>query len=227
MSKQQVKRIYFLVLCVMLSFGLALLLCGNALTAATTVSEDGVEKENKSEFISVEQSLVTPPVDSNKNEDITKDTTSTIILETPEVEVDKEEETIAPTNKIDLSEKDRETLARLVYLEANIESVECQRAVVSVVINRLNSGYWGDTIDKVVYAKNQFTPARLISSTTPTQKNYEAVDYVLENGVTLPEYVLYFRANYHFSWKGYNPYISIDRTYFGYMSKDKAALGNN
>lgn len=115
---------------------------------------------------------------------------------------------------------DRETLARLVYLEANTESLECQKAIVSVVINRVNSGYWGSTVNSVVYAKNQFTPASKIPYTTPTSTNYEAVDYVLTNGVTLPTYVLYFRSSYHFSWSGYVPYTSMGNTYFGYMSKD-------
>lgn len=115
---------------------------------------------------------------------------------------------------------DRETLARLVFLEANTESLECQKAIASVVINRVNSGYWGSTINSVVYAKNQFTPASQIPYTTPTATNYEAVDYVLENGTTLPSYVLYFRAGYHFNWSGYVPYTSIDNTYFGYMAKD-------
>ena len=116
---------------------------------------------------------------------------------------------------------DRETLARLVFLEANTESIECQKAIVSVVINRVNSGHWGDTVNSVVYAKNQFTPASRIPYVTPTATNYEAVDYVLANGVTLPSYCLYFRVGYHFSWNGYVPYTSIGNTYFGYMAKDK------
>ena len=116
---------------------------------------------------------------------------------------------------------DRETIARLVFLEANTESLECQKAIASVVLNRVNSGYWGNTVNSVVYAKNQFTPASRIPYVAPTATNYEAVDYVLENGATLPAEVLYFRANYHFNWNGYVPYTSIDNTYFGYMAKDK------
>lgn len=116
---------------------------------------------------------------------------------------------------------DRETIARLVFLEANTESLECQKAIASVVLNRVNSGYWGNTVNSVVYAKNQFTPASRIPYVTPTATNYEAVDYVLENGSTLPSYCLYFRANYHFNWPGYVGYTKIDDVCFGYMSKDK------
>ena len=116
---------------------------------------------------------------------------------------------------------EREMIARLVYLEANTESIECQRAVVSVVINRLESGYWGKTIKDVIYAPGQFTPASLIKHTTAREINYEAVDYVINNGITIPEYILYFSAGKFFSWKGYCAYTKIDNTCFGYMKKDK------
>ena len=140
------------------------------------------------------------------------------------VEIEKEvpvEVEVEPTYAYDVTSEEREMLARLVFLEANVESLECQKGIVSVVINRWKNGYWGDTLEDVVYAANQFSPAHLIYKTTPNKTNYEAVDYVLRNGCTLPEYVMYFRAWYHFSWNGYEPYISIDETYFGYASKDK------
>lgn len=136
-----------------------------------------------------------------------------------------------------LSESDRETLVKLIYLESGIESIDCKIGVVSVIINRLNNGYWGDTIDDVVYAKSQFSPASMISSTVPyvcDNKNYQnskefigmwddcysAVDHVLNYGPVFPQYVMYFRAGYHFNWSGYVPYCNIDNTYFGYLSKD-------
>lgn len=116
---------------------------------------------------------------------------------------------------------EREMLARLVFREANTESIECQQAIVSVVINRWLSGMWGDTIEEVIHAPHQFSPANLLHCTTPTEINYEAVDYVLENGITIPEYVMYFRADFHFKWNGYQAYQKIDNTCFGYMIKDK------
>lgn len=115
---------------------------------------------------------------------------------------------------------EREMLARLVYREANTESIECQEAIVSVVINRWQSGLWGDTLEEVVYAENQFAPANLLYCTTPTETNYEAVDEVIENGITIPEYIFYFRTDYHFKWDGYKAYKKIDNTCFGYMEKD-------
>lgn len=118
-----------------------------------------------------------------------------------------------------ITAEERDILAKLVYLEANTETMECKKAIVSIVFNRMCSPYWGTTVNKVVYAKNQFTPANRISTTTATQECYDAVDYVVKNGCTIPPYVLYFRANYYFSWA--TNYQKIDKTCFSYLEKDK------
>ena len=144
-------------------------------------------------------------------------------VEIKEVEVEKEkivEIEKEPINAYNVSSVEREMLARLVYLEACTESIECQIAIVSVVMNRLESGQWGSTLSKVIYYPYQFTPAGLIPKTTPTETNYAAVDYVLRNGSTMPPYVLYFRANYHFDWDGYVGYSQIDDVCFGYLITD-------
>ena len=112
-------------------------------------------------------------------------------------------------------------LARLLYCEGRGESIDCQRAIVSVIVNRLNSGYWGNTYSSVVYAKGQFSPVSsgAINNVKPSQTQYDVVDYVLENGITIPSWVMYFRASYHFNWKGYTQYCNIDNTYFGGYNK--------
>jgi spore germination cell wall hydrolase CwlJ-like protein len=116
---------------------------------------------------------------------------------------------------------EREMLARLVYLEANTESLECQMGIVSVVINRWQDGRWGDTLEEVIYSPYQFTPANLLYKTRPMELNYTAVDLVLQNGCTLPSYCMYFRTDHHFDWEGYKPYTQIDYTCFGYFEADR------
>ena len=135
-----------------------------------------------------------------------------------EVEIEKE-----PTYKYNISSVEREMLARLVYLEANTESLECQRAVASVVVNRWLDGRWGSTIASVIYSPYQFSPAGLIHKTTPTETNYVAVDHILKSGSILPKYCLYFRSEHCFSdvWEGYARYAQIDDMYFGYFTADK------
>ena len=140
------------------------------------------------------------------------------------VEVEKEvvvEVIKEPVYTYNITSAEREMLARLVYREANAESFECQKAVVSVVINRWQDGRWGRTLKDVIYSPEQFTPAPLIPQTTPTEINYAAVDAVLKDGCTLPSYIMFFRADYHFNWTGYMPHVKIDQTCFGYFEKDK------
>ena len=139
------------------------------------------------------------------------------------VEVEKEvivEVVKEPANAYNITSEEREMLARLVYLEANTESLECQMAIVSVVINRWQDGRWGNTLENVVYAPYQFTPSSLIYRTTPTELNYTAVDLVLQNGCTLSPHVMFFRTDHHFDWEGYKPYTQIDYTCFGYFEGD-------
>lgn len=136
------------------------------------------------------------------------------------VEVEVEKETIY---KYNVSSVEREMLARLVYLEANTESLECQMGVASVIINRWQNGAWGNTIASVIYSPYQFSPSGLIYKTTPTETNYAAVDQVLKNGSILPKWVMYFRSQYGFSkiWNEYAEHCQLDNVYFGYFLADK------
>ena len=143
-----------------------------------------------------------------------------------EIVVEVEKEVIKePTYKYIITSVEREMLARIVHRESNTESLECQIGITSVIINRWQDGRWGNTLSEVIYAPHQFSPSGLIYKTTPTETNYQAVDYVLKNGSTLPKYVMFFRANFGFSstnWanKGYKEYTQVDNTFFGYFEKD-------
>ena len=127
------------------------------------------------------------------------------------------ENEITIKNVYSINDNERELLAKLLYCEGGIESEECQRAIVSVIFNRLESGKWGNTLNSVIYAQGQFEPVSkgLLSKAKPKQQQYDAIDYVLQNGSTLPSWVMYFRAGHHFSWKGYTPYCQLSTTYFG------------
>lgn len=115
-----------------------------------------------------------------------------------------------------ITENERETLARLVYLEARGQSYLGQKAVVEVVLNRVLSDEFPNTIDNVIYQKNQFSPAKYIETTTPTQIQYDVVDEVLsEIYPVLNTNVLFF------STKQYNDllYEKIGDHYFCYSTK--------
>ena len=142
------------------------------------------------------------------------------------VEVEKEVEKevyieVEPKNHYDVTSEEREMIARLLYREAGGTGLDCQKMVVSVIFNRYDAAKEGTSLSDIVYAKGQFTPASILYRTTPTEENYEAVDFIIKNGSVLPSYVKYFRASYHFNWSGYVGYTSLDNVYFGYVTKDK------
>lgn len=120
-----------------------------------------------------------------------------------------------PVPYIQLTEDEIYELATLVWLESGTESLECQKAIASVVINRMTTT--NRSLHDIIYAPNQFTPANRIDSNNPSEATLAAVRDVVENGPSVPEYVTYFRANYYFDWgPRYQNYINIDHTYFSY-----------
>lgn len=62
--------------------------------------------------------------------------------------------------KIAASASEEELLAALIYCEAGGESYKAQVAVGSVVVNRIRSGSFPNSMSGVIYQSGQFTPAR-------------------------------------------------------------------
>lgn len=94
------------------------------------------------------------------------------------------EETTNPYDSIEVTEDDINLLSCLVYCESRGESIEGQRAVAEVVLNRCLSSDFPDNVNDVIYQRKQFSTAKMLSKTTPNEENIEAVKYVLENGNT-------------------------------------------
>lgn len=110
----------------------------------------------------------------------------------------EEEETPLKTNRyseLEITEEDRELLARIVYLEARGQSFSGQRAVAEVVLNRVLDSRFPDTVYEVLYAPGQFTPAKSIASTTPTETQYEVVDCVIDETPITTENTVYFATS--------------------------------
>lgn len=114
----------------------------------------------------------------------------TIIAE-PMIELEPE----AASRYPDITESERDMIAALVYLEARGECIEGQQAVAEVVLNRVLSEYFPDTIEKVIYQENQFTPAQYIAITVPTQTQYDVVDAAMSGNSILPLEVIYFSTS--------------------------------
>lgn len=119
-----------------------------------------------------------------------------------------------------ISAEERDMLARLLYLEGGSTSYKCQKMIMEVVFNHYEYRGRKSSFTDIVYTKNLFSPAQKIKNTKARQIQYDIVDEICRDGMTiLPSYVLYFRASYHHSWA--TPYTDIDNVYFSYSKKDK------
>jgi spore germination cell wall hydrolase CwlJ-like protein len=70
---------------------------------------------------------------------------------------EKLDDIIQVREHIKYTKTDLDCLTRNIYYEAGVEDHRGKFAVAHVTINRLKTGYWGDTICRVVYAPKQFS----------------------------------------------------------------------
>ena len=111
-----------------------------------------------------------------------------------------------------LSENDIQLIAKLVYEEAGAQSYKCQKAIASVVINRMIR--YNKTARQVIFEPGVFSVS--ISGTRASAESIRAVRDVVKNGTTLPKNVLAFR-NQHYHRGFGRPYCHIDGVYFSTM----------
>lgn len=123
------------------------------------------------------------------------------------------------------SERERECLARAIFFEANRSSRDGMIAVGSVVMNRRDSGKWGDDICDVVGARRQFAPGVL---TRPMNSKalpdvMEATDAVLkgERHAKVGKDVMFFHtAGLKFPYKNMH-YTTVAGGNAFYFKKDR------
>jgi spore germination cell wall hydrolase CwlJ-like protein len=101
---------------------------------------------------------------SNRNLIIIGCTMLGLLLLRQELRMDKVEDKldqindiIQTTDKVKYNKNDLDCLTRNVYYEAGVEDRAGKYAVAHVTVNRLKTGYWGNSVCKVVYAKKQFS----------------------------------------------------------------------
>ena len=102
-------------------------------------------------------------------------------------------------SEVSFAEEDRYLLANLIYCEAGGEPYAGQLAVGSVVINRVLSSVYPDTVTGVIYQNRQFSPvasgrlAIALADNRATAGCYQAADEAM-SGVTNVGNCVYFRT---------------------------------
>ena len=88
---------------------------------------------------------------------------------------------------ISLTDEEIDLLAKIVWLEANGEPVEGQEAVVEVVLNRMASDLYPDTLYDVLSQNNpvQFVSWKRRDKAHPTETEYQSIYNVLNGNTDL------------------------------------------
>ena len=102
---------------------------------------------------------------------------------------------------IQLTYEEKMLLARVIWVEARGESAEGQQAVAEVVLNRLASDRFPNTLKSVIYAPDQFRSVNFLDDATPEQAQFDALEHAIYGPYILPENVV------HFATYKTNPYV--------------------
>lgn len=106
------------------------------------------------------------PVSKNKQSEQTAQPITKPNNPAPQVQREKvqasrdEKRTVIRNGKVKLTERDMELLARLVYAEGRGEPYEGQVAIAAVVLNRVESPQFPNTVREVIFAPNAFSPVQ-------------------------------------------------------------------
>lgn len=93
---------------------------------------------------------------------------------------------------VELTWDEQQLMAKIIWLEARGESKEGQQAVAEIILNRLVSGKFGDSIHDVIYGEGQFRTTPFLKDADAWQAQYDAIDDALTGPNILPMNVYYF-----------------------------------
>lgn len=93
---------------------------------------------------------------------------------------------------IQLTYEEKMLLSRVIWVEARGESAEGQQAVAEVILNRLASDRFPNTLKSVIYAPDQFRSVPFLDEATPEQAQFDALEHAIYGPYVLPEGVVHF-----------------------------------
>ena len=94
-----------------------------------------------------------------------------------------------------LSEEDQELLTRTVYLEAGNQDLKGKRLVLSVILNRVESEQFPNTVREVLSQEGQFQTYKLLGNAQPTWTDELAVKMETEGRLNTGVY--FFRTGHY------------------------------
>ena len=128
-----------------------------------------------------------------------------------------------------ISMRELDLLVKCVETEAGVNNRESQRYITQVIINRVMSSDFPNSIEDVIYQKSngipQFSVAYngAMNKCNPSSETYVNVLTALLMGTDLPEYVCYFHSvSVKKNWiNSLNTYTVLQGTVFAYDERSK------
>ena len=132
-----------------------------------------------------------------------EETESLEVVETEDIE-ETESETEQPYSADDFYE-----LSHVIQAEAGYTYWDMMIGVGSVVLNRVKSGSFPNTVYEVIHQPGQYSTVSWLASQVPTEEVLEVTDFLLRNGSQYPDDVLY-QANFP---QGSGTYLTLSTSY--------------
>lgn len=163
------------------------------LTVVCTVHAQGLETDDT--WFDGVLDMTVGEVQEKREENLTDEVLSSL-AEAPDVSSPERElayDVLVNENAVFLDEGSREILCRIVEAESGTEDVEGRMLVANVVLNRVESARFPNTVKDVVFQRYQFSPVASgrYFRVNVTDKTREAVERVL-NGEDYSHGALYF-----------------------------------
>lgn len=104
-------------------------------------------------------------------------------------------------------------ISQIIMAEAEGEEWEVQWYIACVILNRVESDLFPDSIEEVIFQENQFSCVwnGRYDRVVPNDSCMEALQYALDTE-RIPKYVYYFTSNGYLT--DTEPYMQIDDMYF-------------
>ena len=173
-----------------------------ARTSGNNQNEDG-------KYLTVYESVVAETGNTTENDNHNAVNPSANVLPNNQTATDNEVTNVVEYSK-GLHEYDKYLLAKLTMAEAEGESLETKILVICVVLNRVKSNEFPDTVEDVIFQRingvYQFTPigSERWANSEPNEDCWKAVEIVNSVDYDFSQGALYFEACSGESWHSRN-----------------------
>lgn len=93
---------------------------------------------------------------------------------------------------INLTQTEKDLIAKIIWLEARGESFDGQQAIAEIIFNRMCSDNFGNTVNGVIFAEEQFRTVEFLEDAEPGELQYKAIECALTRKSVIPKEVVHF-----------------------------------